>query len=136
MKKTFKPALALLALVLATALLAGCSPTLPEGMEEETLTADAQGIIDMVNAQDYAGLAAACPGIDFTEEAWQEALEPYTTAWGAFERYGEAKLVTGDSDDFGELVAVYQETVYTEQKMVWMVSFTTEYECVGLRIAG
>lgn len=131
-----KKVLSLCALALAMLLvLGGCGATqLPEGMDAEVIKEDAREFLDAVNQEDYA-MVEYMFGLDSPDAAgWQELLEAKLAEYGEFKDFHEITFVNTESSTHGPLVVALVDSEYENARIIWQVSFTTDYDIVGLRV--
>ena len=132
-KRWAAPLLALLCL-----LLSGCSPQpLPAGMEEETVLADGQAVVNLLVDGDYDAVYALLrPDVAETTDAGAigALMESVTEDAGMYLGRQDA-MVTGRTVDgaaYGEAVIVGG---YEDMEVVFRLSFDTEGTLVGLDIS-
>ncbi|MDL2294537.1 DUF3887 domain-containing protein [Ruminococcaceae bacterium OttesenSCG-928-D13] len=122
-----------LVLLTALALLAGCQGRLPEGVDKDRLETDAKAIVDAVNAGDYQTVHDMFGSENnLPVEEWEARLTTVAQQLGSFEEYKSTSYLTTDDKTHGELVTMLLESQYANGKVVWQVTFTTEYEILKL----
>ncbi len=119
-------------LVLLTA--CGAAP-LPDWADEETLTQQAQSVIDQMNAGDYAGIAALYNNPEVTAETFAPGGET-VTAMGAFTGYGDAACLGGKTQEGQEYGTVIQVADYENGKLTYTVSFFEDGTLAGFFVKG
>lgn len=129
MKTMHKILLSVLFLGLLVLTACGGSP-LPDWAGEETLQKQGEEVIDMMNAQDYEGIAALYNNPEVTADTFAQSGEA-VTALGAFTGYGDASYVGGKTDDGQAYGTVIQVANYEGGKLTYTISFFEDGTLAG-----
>lgn len=133
MKKFNKVLVSVIALI-ALMTLASCgSNKLPEWADTDTLTENAQILIDTLNRFDYEGVAEIYNNPAVTAATFEESGE-LVSGMGTFTDYGAASFFTGKTDSGQEYVKVIQIANYEHGKLTFTISFFEDGSVAGFYV--
>ena len=126
-----------LPLLLCLLLLTGCSPKeLPEGMEEETVIADGQEIVELLVDGDYEEVygrlrkdVAETTSPENIRELMESTVENAGVYLGRRDSMATGKTV--DGEEYGEAVILCE---YKKKDVLFRVNFDLDGNMVGLNI--
>ena len=129
--------LVLVALALIAALSAACvaAPPLPSGFDEARVKAEAQKVVELINAQDSTGLRAMCT-VQMQQALTDEVLSQmyaFVGEAGAYEGI-ESISVAGATDRQSqeEFAVNTVRAKYQNRMITYTISFTKQMKLAGL----
>lgn len=123
-------------LALAVMLAAGCGMSLPEGMKQDQLNAQAETVMNLINSRDYAGvydmMRADVQGMTSPEQL-QQLLDPVLDELGALTEISGMASTGQKAEDTEEKYAlVVVACKYENGRQSYNLAFDADLKLIGL----